>query len=323
MHKKFKLKNKLKSQSGFSLVETLVALVVMSILMVGFMQMMGNQAKQTKGLEETLARLDLEKTLQTYLADGSICGATLAGATPKTFNVANLATTSFSVSSLPAGAQAGAPSLIAVNQKASSLSNSLMVAGITYKNIQNTGVADKYNMDLEVSFIGGIRPLRPLLFKMILNTTNDTTTGIKRVTGCNSSSMNANICASLGGTYDPATGNCSGVGGNITAAECAALNGIYNWANHTCTDQGVQEYTGATCPVGKTAISWYWTPKSCAGNPGCTVGGWVGVGGPPTCVYVVNSLGEGSSAPGVCALDLVFGGLHIYNQQTPTKVLCL
>jgi len=212
--------NKLKSQSGFSLIETLVAFGVMSILMVGFMQMMSNQAKQTKGLEETLARLDLEKTLQTYLADGSICGATLAGPTPQTFNVANLATTSFSVSTIPAGAQAGAPSLIAVNQKASSLSNSLMVASITYKSLQATGVADKYNMDLEVSFTGGIRPLRPLLFKMLLYTTNDTTAGVKRVTGCNSGGAGANQIPWYTGT------NC--IGKKVV---------LVYWSSGTCLPQ--------------------------------------------------------------------------------------
>ena len=283
-----------------SLIEILVAMGVMSILMLAFTQMMTQQIKQTSALEQTLARLDVERTLSTFLADGSVCKASLE---TQTFNEAALASTSFNVSNLPSSTHSGALYLIEANKQASALSGSLKVNTIVYKNIQSTGITNKYNMDLEVTFTGGIRPLKPLIFKMILNTENSTTAGVKNITGCNTSGMTADICNSFDGFWNPSTGKCSGVGSNwgMTAAECSDINGIYDSVNKICNDSGVQEYSGTTCPAPKQMIAGYWDPKTCTGCPNfptintCTTvgGGWL-PNPPSSCDYYghVDRLGN-------------------------------
>jgi|GEM_PF-1740838 len=306
------LKEKLKNKIGMSLIEVLIAMGVMSIAMMGFMQIMSNQVKQTRGLEETLARLDLEKTLANFLADGSICKVSLPG---NTFNVTDVATTTFTVNSLPSSAAIGAGVLIEINKQASAVSNTLKINSIIYKNIQSTAIADKYNMDLEVSFKDGLRPLKPLIFKMLLNT-EDASAGVKKVTGCNSSSMNANICASLNGVYNPTTGKCSGAGSTLTATECAALNGIYDSATQKCNDQGMQEYSGTTCPAGKQLILRYWDSRTCAGRErfcsiSCTTAAvWANVA--PVCIFRYASPSSGFD----CSVANCVA-------TTTSKVLCL
>jgi len=283
--------NKPKNRLGMSLVEVLVAMAIMSISMYAFMQIMAHQSKQTRGLEEVLARLDLEKTLSTHLADGSVCTTTLAA---RTFNATAATTTIFNVSSLPISALPGAATLIAENQKASSLSNSLNVGSINFKNLQASNFANKYNMDLEVAFTGGIRPQRPLLFKLILNTEDDASAvGVKKAVGCNSQGMTSGICASLDGDYNATTGKCTGVGGpsGMTADQCTALNGIYDALNKICTDAGVREYNGTVCPAPKQVVSYYWSSKTCQLkymyiDASCsTAAGWYMSA--PTCKYAL------------------------------------
>ena len=268
-------RNSARNSDGFSIVESLVAVGIMSIVMMGFTQMMWNQSRQTKGFEETLARLDVEKTLATFLADGSVCGATLAGTlpgtAPKTFDINNFASTSFSLNSIPSSSLDGAADLLAVDQQASSVSNSLKVDTIAYKNIQNTG-PDKYTVDLVVTFKGGVRPLRPLNIKTIITTVtaDPLNPAIKEVIGCNSSSgggtMTAGICDSLSGTYNAATGKCDGVGSS-----------------------GLNEFSGASCPAGSgSPVSFYWDSKRCGSLVGSgttcrTAVGWFAVA--PTCTY--------------------------------------
>ena len=62
---------------GLSIVETLVALGIMSIMMFGFSAMMFNQNKEVKSVGEILAIQDLQKTLSSAMTDVNLCTYTL------------------------------------------------------------------------------------------------------------------------------------------------------------------------------------------------------------------------------------------------------
>ncbi len=73
----------LKNKKAVSIVETLVAVGIMSIMMAGFASMLSSQGKETRALAEVLGVQDLQKSMIGIMAKGDVCQYMLQ---TKTFN---------------------------------------------------------------------------------------------------------------------------------------------------------------------------------------------------------------------------------------------
>lgn len=147
-----KLISALKDNKGFSLVEVLVSVGIGAVVMLAFSSMMANQNKETKALRETLASLDLQKTLISVLANGSVCSHLLNNPTVLTFNSTQLPQTltpSLPIySSLPI--TSSSVPLAKVGELASPLSESMVIKDISLKILNGSG--NTYNAKWVVSF---------------------------------------------------------------------------------------------------------------------------------------------------------------------------
>ena len=74
------------NQRGFSLIEILVAISVMSIMIFTMMTFQDNQNKEIKGLYEKLAIADAQKVLSLSLSNNDVCLYTLNQPSPLTFD---------------------------------------------------------------------------------------------------------------------------------------------------------------------------------------------------------------------------------------------
>lgn len=99
MKKKFRhlfLKNfffrKYNKKSGYSIVELLIVVGLMSIIMMFFAQMQFNQLKENHSLGEVLASMDTQKILIAALADGTVCQSLLKNNPANVFDVNAVAT---------------------------------------------------------------------------------------------------------------------------------------------------------------------------------------------------------------------------------------
>ncbi len=70
------IKDQCTSFKGFSLIEVMVALVILSILTSGFMTMMNNQQIAINFLEARLAQIDLKREVLSYLMEPEACTKT-------------------------------------------------------------------------------------------------------------------------------------------------------------------------------------------------------------------------------------------------------
>jgi hypothetical protein len=67
----------LKNQGGQSIIQVMMAAVIMGILFIAMASMQSNQVRENRALSEKLGALDLQKTLSSALADGTVCSYVL------------------------------------------------------------------------------------------------------------------------------------------------------------------------------------------------------------------------------------------------------
>lgn len=185
---------------GMTLVEIMVAVSILAIITVGLVNFMTIQQRESRAINETLARQNLERYLIGILADGSLCSAEFAGKAPAPFTVNQIR------SKAPTVAQPNPPvaiSVVAPFNQPEPMASSFVISpagGIAVQNFQQTGGPDSYQAELVVSFVAGnlIRPLLPIRLKLSFKVV----AGL--ITGCMGGQNEKETCERLGGTYDPA-----------------------------------------------------------------------------------------------------------------------
>lgn len=197
------MKALIKNQKGISLVQTLVAVGIASIVIAGTTSALVSLQQETKGLGETLSSLHLEKTLIAALADGKVCefsflNPTTTGLSPVSaqFESGSLPVSkAFSFSRIPLVSMANSPVAAEVNTIASPNSSSLRVNEIYIDILGGTG--DSFTGTLKVSFNSPpavVRSHKDLQFPVVLKTSGAGST--KTVVGCSF----ASTAATSGGT---------------------------------------------------------------------------------------------------------------------------
>jgi prepilin-type N-terminal cleavage/methylation domain-containing protein len=151
-------------KNGFSLIELLVVVGIMSVLAVGVMTMMDNQNKDFKFLAEKFEIRDTKSILTGVLDENAFCGCFLSG---KTLNTTtgqiNEAVSSIPLSYTNPGCVASSQKIIpTVGSKLSGSSN-LTVGSISI--LPGTEIATgsgKYSTSLEINFENVSRSVRPM-----------------------------------------------------------------------------------------------------------------------------------------------------------------
>lgn len=151
-------------KNGFSLIELLVVIGIMSILALGMMTMMDNQNKDFKFLAEKFEIRDTKSILTGVLDENAFCGCFLSG---KTLNTAtrqiNEAVNSIPLSYSNPGCVASAQKIIpAVGSKLSGSSNITVGSIAILPGTEVVTGSGKYSTSLEINFGNVSRSVRPM-----------------------------------------------------------------------------------------------------------------------------------------------------------------
>lgn len=188
------------SQQGISLIELLIAIGILGIVSAGIATLMSNQMKESRGLQETIARMDFEKSLVNSLSNGSICTFILnnpsqgpTSSTPNrdrdSFDSSAITAANplvIKIQNLLAAPSATAPSLARVGEKASALSNNLIISEMSFS-IRPNLPPDVFLADFEVSFVENmtVRAPKKVVIKNIqIATDSGTPVNAKEIIGC-------------------------------------------------------------------------------------------------------------------------------------------
>jgi len=183
---------KLRSSAGFSLIEILVGLGLMSVMGLVMANMMQTQHKETLALTEKLAALDFQNFAVSSLASGSACLYALNNPTPLTFDSTALSPTAPQTITLTTplytqvvGGTPG-PVLAEVGKPASIFAKSLVVSAIRLK--ITGGIGDTFSGQWEIQYDATktIRTMRPAVISASLKADISTPTAA-RVIACQAS----------------------------------------------------------------------------------------------------------------------------------------
>lgn len=240
---------RLRKQSGFSLIETMIAVGIVGIIALAIATMLSNMTRQVRALHEKLAAEETFRFVTQALSASSLCEAALTSPSPIVFNSTGPQPASALPSdSIPLGGSAYA---VKVGQPASPTSSTLYVSSLDLVNIRNAGSPDQWTGDVQVGFDQTklIQPLRPVLVRITFQTDPSSPATAKKVISCgDGSQVNFNNCDTIDvyipegspavtKTCDPGYKLIWGVGfpdGSEDPVDSAHLkvtsNSIYVWA---------------------------------------------------------------------------------------------
>ncbi|MBS1969802.1 MAG: prepilin-type N-terminal cleavage/methylation domain-containing protein [Bdellovibrionales bacterium] len=235
-----------KKQQGFSLLEVMVALAVVSFLSFTVLQLIFTNLKATKAVELAASLDNLTTEVSMALKDPAVCQS----------NLANFATTT-----LPSPLEGGAIGLTQVTLPA--MTKPLVINNASLANEPSTKIAlsidtikqittvsylanINFNLDKGQGFLGARNIVRRIPIALTLASaggevtgcsTFGTTAGGTTPGGSGSSTTPAEICALLGQALDPKTGLCAGANEKEVTLEkvCASVGGTYNEDTQKCT----------------------------------------------------------------------------------------
>lgn len=190
-----------RSSVGFSLVEVLVALGMISIVSMSVASFFTNQLQSQTKLAQKYEILALRDSIGATLMDPATCKCQLA----------SVVLTSAGVSGAPSKLQLNCSStatvLVEAGKKVPGSQTNLEVSTIALQpeGTVTLGARAKLNLIVNFKFDPKIGQLRPLTIPKIV-----TTSVAGAVTGCEADTTTiATICPAMGGTYDLASGTCA------------------------------------------------------------------------------------------------------------------
>ncbi len=243
---------KINNKFGFSILESLIAIGIMTIVMAGFIAMMSAQNKETKAMSEVIGAQDLQKSLSSAMSDGAVCKEILK---TKNFNAQavisgspqeiNLGTNPVYISMI--NPTTPGPVLFKKGDKASVYSSSLVIESIKLfiDSGAYSGNTGSFVARWEVQFdrTKMVRALRPVTVATTItaDTTNPTAALIASCNGGSASSalINPSDIVVVWGPTRQRT--------NISVATCPAdyivLSGGANYQSSCCCGEGYRFVT--------------------------------------------------------------------------------
>lgn len=194
----------LKRQNGFSLIQTIVALGVMSIIALSMTELYRHQQRGMKLLSQKYDILNLQNSLNSLVITSSTaCTSQLAGQTFSTDGVTST-TPSSSVVSFPSNeirAGAAATGYLLAKAGDALLGSSVIINSIQVSNILYTGVPGRYIANLAIDYDPNslIQLMKPLRMNLVIYATVSGTTAT--ITSCgNESKLNCSLVTAWTGS---------------------------------------------------------------------------------------------------------------------------
>lgn len=205
------VKNK---NAGFSLIEALVGISVMSLMSFAMMSSIQTMQKEQRALNEKIETLELDKILSNKMTDGVLCTYVLADPAWAGFRNTNIFDSSNSAATIqltkiPMAVSTPTNLLAQVGQKLTSISSQLSIQKIEISKFSPLG-SGRYSADVSLYFSNSVRAMKPAVQYIELQTSG---AGVnKTITSCNSVASTAAVTSGTG--YDGQSGTlaCASVG---------------------------------------------------------------------------------------------------------------
>ncbi len=209
-------------QRGFSLVEILIAVGIMSIISLGIASMISDISRSQGALAEKLATIEAGNGISRAFADPAICGAQLSQpVNPPTVDLspANVRFASISYPAIRLGLSSSSPLIVRAGESLPGFpAGKMKVQSITLKNIANIS-GNNFSGDLEVLIEPSTmtRFIKPFGVKNLTFTATPAPFVAATVTDCGSSGA-AVVVVDSGWAANP-TATCP-VGTRLTGGSC-------------------------------------------------------------------------------------------------------
>ena len=175
------------NDNGFSLIQSLIAMVITGIVMTAMISMVAIQNNEQKSLSQKLTILDLQRVLISILSDTTICSHQFTQSGLNTFDATKIGTSNppvINLTTITSQADSNSPAVATVNTPASA-NDALEIASIQLRNFTITPNANKYDADLvvEMKSTGMVRSLKPIVLDLTLTTTGANPNS-QQIVGC-------------------------------------------------------------------------------------------------------------------------------------------
>ncbi len=183
------------NRSGFSLIELLLAVSIMSILALGFSTMLVNVSREQRSMQEKFGLLELQNTMMSAFADGSTCLAQLNQNSP-TLNLLSTSIPPISYQQLLMGSAPTSPLLAKVGDPLPGFPpGQLQVLSINLDNIVASGTTNVYGADLLINIDPSsmVRSFKPAKLKLLFTVTPDPVSGLAAAVISSCGSANAGM----------------------------------------------------------------------------------------------------------------------------------
>lgn len=259
---------KSQSQRGQTLEAVLVSLAITSIVILAMATMFNNLSRESRAVSEKLASVDLEKTLLTSMADGTVCNYLLtppgSGGAAATFDPGQITATKPAVVSTAAGftqipgsidatqtPPVAGPALVKAGELASAYSQSLYIKSIGLNVTGCSGTTGTITCQAEWVFsfdpnkvVRGIHPAS-VSATLVANVTSPSSATVTQCLGVNGAAGGALPSGALCGSVFWETDQFGGSPcGNVQSSTCG---GTLLMTQATCGT--------VKCPTGYSPLS--------------------------------------------------------------------
>ena len=189
-----------KSNYGFSLIESVIALALFTIIGFSFTSIIVSSNREVKYLEQRADSIFLKSTVEGVLTNLPNCSCLLI-AYATTFDSTDLVNANSTISELKSSCVVGASTIIKADAEANG--TQLHVDQIKIQDIENLGAADDFRGRLNVSYKKtdkNIRPIRPFFLDIKFKTDPATSDNAKKIIQCDFVSGSATGITQFTGT---------------------------------------------------------------------------------------------------------------------------
>lgn len=257
-----RLRDKLKDESGFSILEVLISAGLVTVVATAVSTMIQSQVQETRAINERLTALDFQKSLSIALADGSVCNYVLNNPSVKTFDATKITANSPQDISLSASEPLYA-----------SYTKSTGTAGAVIAQVGKAPMSEAPNMvvnSIKLSIDGAPNPLPSpgaginFTGKWLINfDSSKMVRAIKPVTV--PALLTVDMTNPASATITGCQGNSNGSGSTMTCPDGQLMKGIRSDGSPECTESG--QDIGSPCKAGSlsgiTANGPYGSGKCC------------------------------------------------------------
>lgn len=190
----------LKNQSGFSLIELMIATAIIGVITMAFLTITSRNQRDMKGLFQKSEILEFKNLLLQRLGDPQICTWQIrdqvidVSATTST----NPSPTQLQLQQLYVGLNTSSPLLASRGQRLPASNSNLNIRNMVFKNILSTGRAGEFQGTLEVEFDPDTLalPQKPLQVQQFIQVRPEDPSSAKRISQCGNRDSPLTYCLS-------------------------------------------------------------------------------------------------------------------------------